>query len=231
MKIFALSLSLDFRVHQPQQSYDFDPVSWAFLEEEMAQGRAWQRQFYLRLDLEPVSVRQVFLLQQDEAWRDSHCNLTFLLPDPQTLQFYLQDFSQLFKPKVAAGGLVTNEQGEYCCILHHGYWTLPKGHLDPGESAPEAALREVEEETGLTALRLGTALESTYHTFAKKKDWILKTTHWYRMQVPGSPKLVPQLEENIEQARWMSKSQWLELAPQSYPQIRQLFEAEFAHDL
>jgi 8-oxo-dGTP diphosphatase len=51
----------------------------------------------------------------------------------------------------AAGGVVLDEDGRVVLVHRPRYddWTLPKGKLDPGESFEEAALREVEEETGL----------------------------------------------------------------------------------
>ena len=52
-----------------------------------------------------------------------------------------------------AGGVVRNAQGEVLLLKHKsGSWVFPKGHIDPGETALEAALREVEEEAGVVAV-------------------------------------------------------------------------------
>ena len=65
----------------------------------------------------------------------------------------------------AAGGVVyrTDQSGEtQFAIIHrpaYDDWTLPKGKLDGGETAEEAAVREVEEETGLQ-VTLGDELPS-----------------------------------------------------------------------
>ena len=58
----------------------------------------------------------------------------------------------------AAGGVVVRD-GRVLLVHRPRYddWSLPKGKLDPGESFEEAALREVEEETGLRC-RLGREL-------------------------------------------------------------------------
>ena len=55
--------------------------------------------------------------------------------------------------EVASGGLIEDSSGDelkIAIVKRHQYddWALPKGHLDPGESLEQAALREVEEETG-----------------------------------------------------------------------------------
>jgi 8-oxo-dGTP diphosphatase len=56
----------------------------------------------------------------------------------------------------AAGGLVTRVSGDQLEVIvvhrpRHSDWSFPKGHLHPGETDLDAALREVEEETGIRA--------------------------------------------------------------------------------
>jgi diadenosine hexaphosphate hydrolase (ATP-forming) len=70
-----------------------------------------------------------------------------------------------------------------------GYWVLPKGHLDPGESQEEAALREVEEETGIVA-HIVAALSPTRYTNPKG---IPREVHWYLMAGDGRVALEPGL--------------------------------------
>jgi diadenosine hexaphosphate hydrolase (ATP-forming) len=51
-----------------------------------------------------------------------------------------------------AGGVVFNPNGEVLILRHRrGEWVFPKGHIDPGETPLQAALREVEEEAGVRA--------------------------------------------------------------------------------
>jgi ADP-ribose pyrophosphatase YjhB (NUDIX family) len=231
MKIYSLTLSLDFRVDQPKQSYHFEPISWSRLEEEMRHGQARERQFYVRAEPQAPDAEALFALQADPAWRASQSSIALLFADPEQQQHMIQAFTAAFTPRLAAGGLVINEREEYCCIYHRGCWTLPKGHVDPGETIEAAALREVQEETGLEQVYLSEKMGATYHTFEQKGKWILKTTHWYRMSAPGQQALTPQAEEHIEAVAWKSKSAWLAVALQSYPLTRELFEAEFARDL
>lgn len=63
--------------------------------------------------------------------------------------------SDMIKETESAGGVVLNSRGEICVANQRGNsWSLPKGHVDPGENALTAALREIAEETGLTDLTL-----------------------------------------------------------------------------
>lgn len=53
----------------------------------------------------------------------------------------------------SGGGVVVNKQGLILAVSQHGTsWSLPKGHIDPGEDAKTAARREIAEESGITRL-------------------------------------------------------------------------------
>jgi ADP-ribose pyrophosphatase YjhB (NUDIX family) len=53
----------------------------------------------------------------------------------------------------SAGGVVTNHEGEVLVVSQNGTaWSLPKGHIDPGEDALVAAKREIYEESGIRDL-------------------------------------------------------------------------------
>ena len=57
------------------------------------------------------------------------------------------------KVTVSAGGVVINQQGMVLVVNQSGTsWSLPKGHVEPGEEPLQAAIREIKEESGITDL-------------------------------------------------------------------------------
>ena len=55
----------------------------------------------------------------------------------------------------SAGGIVLNSKGQVLVVSQNGdSWSLPKGHLDPGENELQAAKREILEESGVEDLEL-----------------------------------------------------------------------------
>jgi 8-oxo-dGTP diphosphatase len=91
---------------------------------------------------------------------------------------------------LAAGGVVWRRgaDGIVEVVLVHrpryDDWSLPKGKLDPGETDEQAALREVEEETTLTA-RLGPELPST--TYLDRSGKHKRVRYWAMTVLEGTP--------------------------------------------
>jgi ADP-ribose pyrophosphatase YjhB (NUDIX family) len=52
----------------------------------------------------------------------------------------------------SAGGAVLNQDKVLVVNQNHNSWSLPKGHIDPGEDALTAARREIKEESGISEL-------------------------------------------------------------------------------
>lgn len=100
----------------------------------------------------------------------------------------------------AAGGVVLDDRGRVVLVHRPRYddWTLPKGKLDPGESFEEAAVREVEEETGLRC-RLVRELPSVEYTDAKGRS---KVVRYWLMEVEADTGFVPNNE--VDELRRMS---------------------------
>ncbi len=106
----------------------------------------------------------------------------------------------------AGGGVVFNKKEALLVINRLGKWDLPKGKLEKGELIEECALREVEEETGVSQLFLIDKCCTTYHTYLLKNQWILKETFWFFMRTTADEELIPQKEEAIESVIWAAKS-------------------------
>lgn len=126
------------------------------------------------------------------------------------------EFSTLFKIQEAAGGRVHNGRSQILLIYRRNRWDLPKGKIDKGETPRKAAIREVEEECGVSQLRIIRTLPVTYHVFTQKNQRILKITHWFEMQCADTRKLVPQTEEDIEEAVWASPRKQKDILPLFY---------------
>lgn len=104
----------------------------------------------------------------------------------------------------SAGGVVT-EEGRFLAVQvrnlkGEAVWTFPKGHLDPGETPRQAALREVLEETGYRCEVLG-PLTLVRYMFRRGPRLVRKRVRWYWMRPierPGTPDA-----EEILKVRWM----------------------------
>lgn len=87
-------------------------------------------------------------------------------------------------------------------IYRNGFWDLPKGKRDVGESIPACAAREVAEEVHCEIPALLTMIARTEHTYEQGGKTIDKTTWWYSMVIkPGE--LLPQIEEGIQAVEWV----------------------------
>ena len=134
-------------------------------------------------------------------------------------------FFDLFQVIEAAGGVVRHtETGKYLFIFRNSKWDLPKGRIERNESVREAAVREVEEETGATGLEITQPLPETFHLFHRNGKYRLKKTYWYGMTTDYSGPLLPQNEEGIEKAEWKDATDVEVLFENAYANIQLLWE-------
>jgi 8-oxo-dGTP pyrophosphatase MutT (NUDIX family) len=107
----------------------------------------------------------------------------------------------------SAGGVVVRE-GECIVIVPtrraadgSKVLALPKGHIDPGESATDAALREVREEAGVEA-DLVEKLEDVRYWYMREGRRIAKTVSYFLLAYrAGTP---ADHDHEVELARWMA---------------------------
>jgi 8-oxo-dGTP pyrophosphatase MutT (NUDIX family) len=95
----------------------------------------------------------------------------------------------------AAGGVV--ERGGEVLLVHrpqYDDWSFPKGKLEAGETWETAALREVEEETGLRCELLG-ELGRTHYLVAKGS----KEVRYFRMSCAGEARA----QNEVDEVRWL----------------------------
>jgi len=126
----------------------------------------------------------------------------------------------------AAGGLVKNEDDEYLFIFRNNKWDLPKGKIEKQESTKEAAVREVEEECGITVGKLDELVCKTYHSYLYKGEVVLKKTWWFNMRCRGQKNLVPQKEEGITDVRWFKKEDVGPIVENTFPSIMDVLVKE-----
>lgn len=147
-------------------------------------------------------------------------------PEVHAGVFYHPDLNELkkafwkkFTIVKAAGGLVQNEDKKIMLIFRRGKWDLPKGKLDSGETLEQCALREVEEETGLTKIKLLSPLLTTYHTYHEGSRFILKESYWFTMKVTGKQNIQPQKEEGILEIKWVTPNEAEKFFPECFPSV------------
>jgi 8-oxo-dGTP pyrophosphatase MutT (NUDIX family) len=107
----------------------------------------------------------------------------------------------------AGGGLIyrISKKGHIKILLikRKGFWDLPKGKLEKGESMPECAAREIMEEIGLKSYpMIIRPLLNTLHNYKEKSKKYQKTTYWYLMYT-AEKSFVPQAAEKIEAVKWV----------------------------
>ncbi len=108
--------------------------------------------------------------------------------------------NETFRMAPAAGGIVMKDD-KFVSIVRKGIPDLPKGHIEKGETPEAAALREVEEETGIGNLKIVKALPITWHCYVEHEEWTLKPTYWYLMSTSENIQPKPQTEEGITEIK------------------------------
>jgi len=110
------------------------------------------------------------------------------------------------KVTVSAGGVVINQQGMILVVNQRGTtWSLPKGHIDPGEEPIEAAIREIREESGISKVEYSKTLGAYgrykigLNTPEDRQEWKVLLFFLFKTQ---QNELSPEDPHN-PQARWV----------------------------
>lgn len=126
----------------------------------------------------------------------------------------------------SGGGVVINSRGDVLVVSQHGdSWSLPKGHVEPGEDALAAARREIQEETGVSSLVLLKQLPS-YARYRIGKGGEgedrseLKTIRMFLFKTAAREPLLPADPDNPE-ARFVPKGEVAALL--THPKDKEFF--------
>lgn len=146
------------------------------------------------------------------------------------------EFNRLFvgyTQIIAAGGIVRKEK-KYLFIKRFGKWDIPKGKLEKKENPEIGAIREIEEECGISNPKIEGFICHTYHTYLDtykgKNKLTLKKTYWYAMTYDGDEELKPQVDEGITKAKWFKKSKLDKVRFNTYESILDVIETYFDDD-
>lgn len=129
----------------------------------------------------------------------------------------------LYKVIKASGGVVLKD-GKSLFMFRRKIWDLPKGKLDKGENSREAAVREIQEETGVK-VKVKYKLCTTWHTYTFNNNRILKRTKWYLCDCIDDSRISPQAEEQIEKLEWFTPTEAKSILINSYSSIRYVIDS------
>ena len=106
-----------------------------------------------------------------------------------------------------AGGVVwrRNKQGAIEILLIQDAkdrWTIPKGHIEEGETAKETAMREIGEETGLKSMDMQSWLGKINFRYRRQQSLVLMTTEIYLVKATGDT-------DDITPEEWMKGIKWM----------------------
>lgn len=164
---------------------------------------------------QPSDIELVFTSLED----NSSLKAVFMVsPD---IEEHWSEYAKKFQNIQAAGGLVFNHNRDLLFIFRRGCWDLPKGKLDPGETIEQAAIREVEEECGISGVQLRSKLLTMHHTYPHKGKMVLKETHWFEMSFEGID-FQPEAEEQITEVSWIAKSDFPKILANTYMSIAEI---------
>jgi 8-oxo-dGTP pyrophosphatase MutT (NUDIX family) len=133
----------------------------------------------------------------------------------------IQSFKKLLKPRKPAidevvreptsGGIVwrrnaTTNAVEILLIQDaKNRWTIPKGHIEPGENARQTAEREIMEETGLKRVKVMNWLGKINFRYRRLNSLVLMTTQIYLVRAHGDT-------DDLAKEEWMNGIEWMSSA-------------------
>ena len=164
------------------------------------------------------NINDLCLALREWQEEEEDFDLCFYGTDPEVMLRYLKEFYTYVE---AAGGVVKNPKGDYLFIKRFGIWDLAKGKIEKKETPPVAAIREVEEETGIKNPAIVKPIANSWHIYPWKETTVLKQTYWFLMESNFKGKLIPQTKEDITEARWLKPADAVVALQSSYRSLRE----------
>jgi 8-oxo-dGTP pyrophosphatase MutT (NUDIX family) len=129
--------------------------------------------------------------------------------------------------EISAGGVLarrSSDAWEVCLVRAGRHWGFPKGHVEPEETTPQAALREISEECGLPigSLSVIAELPSAEYVYRRAGRLRFKLVHHFLVIAPPGSEVIPQPGE-IDEAAWFAMDDAIRQA--AFPATRTALEA------
>jgi 8-oxo-dGTP pyrophosphatase MutT (NUDIX family) len=154
---------------------------------------------------------------------DNHLPIYIVSSSPEsTFSKLFEDFDCI----EAAGGIVKRKDS-FLFIKRNGKWDIPKGKLEKGENSEVAAVREIEEECGISGHVIENMIGITYHTYEYKRKPVIKKTYWYELKYDGIKQTFPQIEEGITKVKWFKLDQISKVKKCTYLSILEVIATYF----
>ena len=201
--------------NQTLHKEDFDRVIDARMEALKPQNL---RGRIVILNVLETTIEKFFKLLFDSKLPDYQA-VTLIVDNEEKAENQVKNFYKIVK---AAGGIIFDKDKKILMMHRLKKWDLPKGKRDEGEKSRETAAREVAEECNVKVI-LEEKICTTWHTYSMNGSRILKRTKWYKMACVDSSKMKPQLEEDIDELRFMDEREIQQALLNSYSSIRYVF--------
>jgi 8-oxo-dGTP pyrophosphatase MutT (NUDIX family) len=140
----------------------------------------------------------------------------------KNINYLFEKIISLYKVINAAGGLVRNQNGDILFIYRYGKWDLPKGKIEKNEKIQDTALREVEEECGISGLTIISQLKPTFHIYNLNGKDVIKKSYWFEMRSDDCTTPIPQLNEGINDAKWICIKDLEKVMTNTYLSVKDL---------
>lgn len=136
-----------------------------------------------------------------------------MVKEPEPIKRFRKYFNERRRPMIqevvreaTAGGVVyrKNDKGVVEILLIQDAkdrWTIPKGHIEEGETAKQAAEREILEETGLRKVTIFNWLGKIHFRYRRQQSLVLMTTQIYLARAEGDT-------DDHRKEKWMNDIAW-----------------------